>query len=394
MGQIRLLTEKDYEDSLRLAQYAFQYELTAEQKEARKKMMDTHEIWGDFENGQLTAKLHIIPFNVFIGNREMEMGGIAGVATWPEYRRKRKVDALLKHSLKEMKNKGQSISLLHPFQFHFYRRYGWEWFASYKKITIENKDLIFLEKVGGRIERVHQENLYNILNPIYERFAIGYNGLLKRSPKWWESNVMTEGMHAVVYVNVNNERTGYVLYEMKNRHMDVQEIITLEEEAIRGMWNFICQHDSMVEKVTIVTTLDDPLPHLLHNPRVMQEIVPYFMARVVDVESFLENYPFPDYKGEPLFLHVHDEIAPWNNGIYQLGAGGLKACWKARENISCVHPPRRGLHVDINTMSAMFLGHERPLVFYKIGKISGTLEEVKKLESIIPRRSTAFIDFF
>ena len=60
------------------------------------------------------------------------MGGIAGVATWPENRRQGHVSTLLKHALQEMKSKGQTLSFLHPFSIPFYRKFGWELYAEYK----------------------------------------------------------------------------------------------------------------------------------------------------------------------------------------------------------------------------------------------------------------------
>jgi predicted acetyltransferase len=393
MPEIRWLTEHDYEESFLLSQYAFQYKLTEEEKEAKKRLMKMQEIWGDFEENRLAAKIHLIPLAVFIHGKEFKMGGVAGVATWPEYRRKGKVSALLKVALDEMRKKEQTVSFLHPFQFDFYRRFGWELFACYKKLTIENKNLVFLPRTNGTIERVAKEHIFTTLNPIYETFCSQYNGMLKRTEVWWEDKVLTKDMHAVIYANEQNKKMGYMLYEMKNRQMNVQEIIVLDEEARRGLWNFICQHDSMADKVTIITSPDDPLPYLLYNPRITQEIHPYFMGRIVDLERFLQKYPFKII-GETVFLHIYDEFAPWNTGIYQLSEEGVKVFRKEREKGVCVHPPKRGLQLDINTAASLFLGYERPLAFYNMGKIKGNKEEAERLEAMIPPRKAFFIDFF
>jgi predicted acetyltransferase len=393
MSDIRLLTEEDYEDVFRLSEYAFQYQLTEEQKEFRKQWMSQQDILGDFENGQLTAKAHLLPFTVFIHGQEFNMSGVAGVATWPEYRRKGKVAKLLKAALERMNEKGECLSFLHPFQVNFYRNFGWELFASYKKLTIENKHLVLLAPTKGRVERISREDAPQVLNPIYETYMLQYNGGLKRTPFWWELYVLKQDMHAVVYLDEQNEKTGYMLYEMKNRHMNVQEMISLNEEAKRGLWNFICQHDSMAEKVTIITSVDDSLPYLLQEPRITQEIYPYFMARIVDLEKFLKAYPFVKPEGT-LFLHVHDEFAPWNSAIYQISESGVTVFRKEKENASCMHPPKRGLQLDINTATALLLGYERPLAFYKMGKLKGNEKEVEQLEKLIPQRTPFFIDFF
>jgi predicted acetyltransferase len=393
MSDIRLLAEEDYEEVFRLSEYAFQYQLTEQQKEIRKQWMNEQDILGDVEDGRLTAKAHLLPFTVFIYGKEFHMSGVAGVATWPEYRRKGKVAKLLKVALERMREKGECLSFLHPFQVNFYRKFGWELFASYKKLTIENKHLILLAPTKGRVERISREDVPQVLNPIYEAYMLQCNGGLKRTPFWWKHYVLTKEMHAVVYVDEQNEKTGYMLYEMKNRHMNVKEMIALTEEAKRGLWNFICQHDSMADKVTIITSVDDLLPYLLHEPRITQEIYPYIMARIVDLEKFLKAYPFVKTEGT-LLLHVHDEFAPWNSAIYQISESGVNVFRKEKENVSCMHPPKRGLQLDVNTATALLLGYERPFAFYRMGKLKGNEKEVEQLEKMLPQRTTFFIDFF
>ncbi|WP_051530035.1 enhanced intracellular survival protein Eis [Anoxybacteroides tepidamans] len=394
MSNMRLLSEEDYEEAFRLSEYAFQYKLTEQQKEIRKQWMNRQEILGDFENGQLAAKAHLLPFTVFIHGQEFRMSGVAGVATWPEYRRKGKVANLLKASLERMKEKGEWLSFLYPFQFHFYRKFGWELFASYKKLTIENRHLIPLQPFAkGRIERILPEHVPQKLQPMYESYIRRYNGGLKRWPFWWEHFVVKQETHAVAYRDEQNELAGYLLYEIKDRYMKVNEMVALHEEATRGLWNFICQHDSMADRVTVETSIDDPLPYLLQEPRITQEIVPYFMARIVDLENFLKAYPFAELAGT-LFLHVHDAFAEWNSGIYQISENGITVFRKEKEHTSCMHPPKRGLQLDINTAAALLLGYERPLTFYKIGKLKGSEKEVEQLERMIPAGTTFIADFF
>jgi predicted acetyltransferase len=237
MSTIRLLTEEDYEEVFRLSEYAFQYQLTEEQKEFRKRWMNEQDILGDVEDDRLTAKAHLLPFTVFLHGKEFAMRGVAGVATWPEYRRTGKVAALLKTALERMKENGEMLSFLHPFQVNFYRKFGWELFVSHKKLTIENKQLVFLAPPKGRVERISRKDAPQMLNPIYESYMLRYNGGLKRTSFWWEHYVLTQDTHVVVYVNEQKEKTGYLLYKVKNRHMDVQEMITLNEEAKRGLEN-------------------------------------------------------------------------------------------------------------------------------------------------------------
>ena len=86
-------------------------------------------------------------------------------------------------------------------------------------------------------------------------------GMLVRDLKWWMNSVYDDGQIAV-YFNKRSEPQGYVLYETKDQKMDVQELVALTQEARLGLWNFICQHDSMVETVSILTSNHELLPFI------------------------------------------------------------------------------------------------------------------------------------
>jgi predicted acetyltransferase len=141
----------------------------------------------------------------------------------------------------------------------------------------------------------------------------------------------------------------------------------------------------MVEKVKIIAPADDQLPFLLNNPRIHQEHYPYFMARIVDVERFLKQYPFKQ-TGSPISITLTDEKAKWNNGTYIISQEGISFNGeeKAEGNLS----------MDVQTLTALLLGSQQPSFLHECGKITGKLEYITQLEQIITKKPAAFIDFF
>lgn len=383
MSEIRRLTENDFDQSLELSQYAFQYTVEEDEKLKRKETLKRHEVWGEFEGETLTSKVHILPLTIFLGGKEMKMGGVAGVATWPEYRRNGNVSRLLEISLKSMKEKGQVISLLHPFDIDFYRRFGWELCMSNKKYEMDRAHLQFMEAVSGKVKRLTVKENVEVLNTIYEDFAIKYNGMLKRDSCWWENNVYSKGFHFAGYFNENDEAKGYILYKVSDKLMDIQEFIYLDGEARKGLWNFICQHDSMIDKVKILTPEDETLHFLLKNPKVKIEISPYFMARIVDVLGFLDQYPFRK-TNDKVVLHIKDSRANWNNISIQIENG----------IVTEVSPEETGLTLDINCLTAILLSAHTATFFYEAEKLKGSVAAVLAWERLIENRSTSLLDFF
>jgi len=384
--------EDEYLESIKLSMYAFQYKIAESDLPARKEMMKNHKILGIWDKDILAAKLHIIPLKVHMKDDEWKMGGIAGVATYPEYRRNGYVKTLITDSLKHMRENAQIVSLLHPFDISFYRRYGWEILSEQRKITIENKDLKFLESQQGFIKRYSKETHNEEIEKIYKQFSIQHTGMLKRETNWWKHHVYDEDSQLAVYYHSENEAKGYILYHLKERKMDVQEMVAMDQEARVGLWNFICQHDSMVETVTITLASQEPFPYFLPQPKVKTELNPYFMARVVDAEECLKRFPFIP-GNELLFLHLEDSHAPWNNGSYLIGHGEIKV-FKEKAGGQCVHPPKKGIRLNINSLSAILFGYKKPMELFEMGYLKGSKMEIELFEKIVPSLKSSFFDFF
>ncbi|KEK22902.1 GNAT family N-acetyltransferase [Bacillus gaemokensis] len=385
------LVENRYSEVIELSEYAFQYKTPENQLENRFKLMkEHHRLYGILEKNKLAAKLHLIPLTINMGDEVYKMGGIAGVATYPEYRRSGYVKELLKYALETMKDSGYSVSMLHPFAVSFYRKYGWELFANRLICTLTKSDLVMQKSVKGTVTRYHKDSHSEEISELYERFAKGFAGMLVRSKEWWKQSVYHD-LTAAVYYNEENEAMGYILYEIKDSKMTVEEFIPLNNEARNGLWNFICQHDSMIKELKMVLHEREPLLYTLQEPRIKAEIMPYFMVRIVDVESFIEQYSFEwNNQGNDVTLHISDSFAPWNNktvvlknkeAVFVNDAEG-----KELQNI--------GIQLDINALSAMLFGYKRPLELYEIGHISGTEEEVNALEHLIPLHRPFIYDFF
>ena len=389
---VRELREDEYLKSLQLSMYAFQYKVPESDVQARLEKMKNHTILGIWDDDILAAKLHIIPFAIFMKDAEWKMGGIAGVATYPEYRRNGYVKTLMIDSLKYMRNNGQIVSLLHPFNIPFYRKFGWEILSEKKKITINKADLTFLNEQQGFIRRYSKESHNEEIENVYAQFCSDYTGMLKRETDWWQTRVYGEDSQLAVYYHSNHEPKGYILYEVKESKMEVQELVALDQEARIGLWNFICQHDSMVEIVTMDLAVQDPFPYFLQQPKVKTELYPYFMARVVNAEECLRRFPFLPENG-PLFLHIEDLHAPWNNGSYLLGKGEIKV-FKEKTGGQCAHPPKKGIHLNINSLSAILFGYKRPMELFEMGYLKGSESEIDLFEKIVPTLKSSFFDFF
>ncbi|WP_141528502.1 GNAT family N-acetyltransferase [Bacillus thuringiensis] len=385
MNVIRLKEDR-FREALGLSEYAFQYKVDEERLQQQlTKMKESHEIYGIMEGDDVAAKLHLIPFHIYIGKEKFKMGGVAAVATYPEYRRSGYVKELLQHSLQTMKNDGYTVSMLHPFAVSFYRKYGWELCANRLTCHMTKSDLVMNKQVKGTVKRFNKENHPEEVEKIYGTFAERFSGMLVREKNWWLQAVYDD-LTLAIYYDENKRAAGYMLYKIENYKMTVEEFVPLHNEARNGLWNFICQHDSMIKELEMTVSENEPLLYSLQEPRVKTEIKPYFMGRIVDVEQFLKQYELNwNNVQQEVILHITDAFAPWNNVTVRL----------ANHEITIVEETtEKGIKMDINALSAIMFGYKRPLELNELELISGSDEAIRSFENLVPVRKPFIYDFF
>lgn len=404
MTMIRKLKSSEIESSIRMSEFAFQYEMTDEERKERVKSMDPNETWVIEENGEILSKATIFPLQVYLDGLIVPMGGVSGVVTWPEHRRSGLVAQLLQRSLEQMREDGQVLSFLHPFSIPFYRKYGWELFADTETIVLTKEQLPVREAYSGALKRIDKD--YKLIDSVYQQWAKKYTGTIVRNEKWWKQSVFKRKKGTLVaYYNAEQEVTGYMIYEVNNQKMIVHELIWLDVDARRGLWNFISNHDSMIESASIKTVAYDRLPFLLTDPKVKREVSSYFMARIVDVKAFLEIYPFQNKEDvAPIIFHIYDNFCPWNDGVYiikkqngQVYVTSFSSNQQDKEKnqgANCQHPPKKGLRLSVQALAALLLQSQTLEVLVEEEWIQGDTETIDLLKESLPTLKPFLYDFF
>ncbi|UFU00910.1 GNAT family N-acetyltransferase [Radiobacillus kanasensis] len=387
---IRELTASDYDKAIDLGEYAFNRVIPDQEREERKVDMANHKVLGYWEKEQLAAKLHIRPLKAFLGSTKMSFGGIAGVATWPEFRRQGKVEALIKESLLQMKQENQVISLLHPFSIGFYRRFGWditqyEHTYTFKPADIAKKNLI------GRTERVSFSDKKDIIMDLYERKAKQFGLTLVRTEWWWEKRILTGDEQIVLYWDENQEPGGYLISCLEKEKLSVEEMVFFSEEAFHGLMQWVRNHDSMIESIQLLGWPNEPLDYYLEGGKVDCTVHPYFMTRIVDLFPFLMNYPFFNPKIScSIELDMEDSYAPWNEGKWAVEIeGGEVVAVSRRENSEATLT----LRLTIQTLAAWLFGSQPIELLLRMNQIVVTGNKEDLLSLAVPQ-PPAFLDYF
>ncbi|WP_026487018.1 GNAT family N-acetyltransferase [Caldanaerobius polysaccharolyticus] len=336
------------------------------------------------ESGTLMAQVVVFPFEIYIGGKPLKMGGVALVSSMPEGRHGGRVGQLLTEWLKVMRDRGQYVSMLGPFSFEFYRKYGWELGFERVVYTVPIEHIKGFKKMG-RVRAVTPGDI-GILDRIYTKYALNHNGCAKRDEMLWNEFTLSHpwsdnyGRYAYIYLDEKGDGKGYIIFTVKNGRMDIYEMIYEDIEALKGLLAFIYAHQSQIGEFSWSTATDEKLHVLLPNPRVKREIQAGMMFRVVDVKEAVKKRGYAKNASGRFKIEIEDKNAPWNqkpldicleNGSVEVG--------------ECSDPQ---LFCDIQTFSQIFVGFITPMEAYALGKLTGKIEAVEQMEKVYTKSHT------
>lgn len=356
---------------------------------AKSPVLQKADVLGWFDGDKLVSQVAVYPFKVNIFNRIYDMAGLTGVGTFPEYSNIGLMHKLLYQALFNMRTRKQSISFLYPYSIPYYRRKGWEIISDKIVFEVNDYQLPKVKQVSGEVERVDTNS--EEVKEAYRRFSSQRHGAMLRNDLAWNEYWLWDydDLNAAIYYNANREPEGYVLYWIADEVFHIKDMIFINEEARTGLWNFISAHFSMISKVIGNTHTDEPLAFLLEDADIKETISPYYMARIVDIQQFIDQYHFkPDNRERVWTFTLDDPMLLWNQGVFI-----LKIDTKGKGEIIATKE-KSDSRIDIQTMVTMLLGYKRPDYLHKIGRLKCSSEIVDMLEDSIEQQTPYFSDYY
>jgi predicted acetyltransferase len=343
--EIRRLREDELDQNFDLTSQAFRNspaDVPRWRKHAR-----VEDFRGLFVDGQMQAVLEFLEMPIWFGAAPVTAGGISGVASPPENRRKGYIGRLLHAALAEARERGWPLSALYPFHFPFYKRYGWEHISDnfFYKVPMGQLPMGAMEGswhplLRGTDLKAEDENTrmadadLGILRDLYNAWVVGRSGPLGRDERWWRMR-LREGMNQRPDVYYWRDPAGrpraYLIYSFETlenrwtRRLHVRELVALDMAALQAALIFLRYHDSQAKEVRLRLPEDLRFLSLLDDPEFTVEVEAGVMLRLVDVAAALAARRYPAGVSGHLTLQVADSFLDWNNGTVRLevsdGAG-------------------------------------------------------------------------
>ena len=313
--------------------------------------MDPSLVYVIEEDGEPRATVTVLPMEVFVDGEPVAMGGIAAVNAHPAYRRRGYAGALMREAIGGMRERGMSLSMLHPFAHAFYRAHGWE--LATEAIKYELSPTEIPTSAGQRRVRAYDPAGGDLprMAKLLDGWAASRPCSVRRGEGRWLQYLGRKNQGAAVYEAEDGTLEGYLLYEQSEgsgdppNSLDVSELVASTPASREALVSFMGAYDPRMYTVKLSVPRGEPLHPYLPDSHVRARLEPELMLRLVDVEGALGLLGRAG--GEPLVLDVSDDVIPQNSGAYTLGDGGVTRGAEAGARVA----------LDVRRLAQLYAGY-------------------------------------
>ena len=285
---------------------------------------------GGFDDqNNLIAGLGMIPYRMNFDGQVVDMCGIQAVVTAPEARASGVMTKVLDECLRIMKEKGQIFSVLYPFSYGYYRKFGYEVAYRLRKMEVPidvfcnypyPKDSVRFWKKGDDIEDI---------KAVYDAFKKRYNYAIDRDDENWKTltkhDPYTTKRYTYIHYDSQGNPDAYLIFRVSDRmpdhptYMYIDELAWTSKDGLFAMFGFIGGLRPQADKV--FWDVPEGMDLFSWFPEAREatlNIHPTAMTRIVDLPKVLEKLRPPSMSKDRVVIDVMDKSMPCNTGRYAI----------------------------------------------------------------------------
>jgi predicted acetyltransferase len=291
-----------------------------------------------FEDGRLATTYGAWPLTMRFNGNAVPIAGVTCVSTNPIYRRRGYLRKIMQTDFERLRDaKQQPWALLYASQAAIYQRFGYGIVSTHYSYRIDPRYIQFAtpSEINGSFREVSKDDEFGLLVDLYRRFREERTGYVHRGRAMWEANVLSKPpagyTQTILVYEEGGEPRGYMIYSSgqsarfssepgPGQDVHVADLVWLTIDCYRAFWQYLARMELAYEVAWHTVPADDPLPHLLLEPRMLRATWrDGLLARVVDVPAALMSRPYPEKA--LLRFAVVDPMAPWNEGVWEMDTG-------------------------------------------------------------------------
>lgn len=308
--------------------------------------------WGAYEDDQLVAGMVGNELTMNFYGEKAPLLGIGGVVTHPSYRKSGAIRQIMKSVLTDARSRGFVFSGLYPFNFGFYRKFGYELSKDLYTFTLPIKCISsYASDLKTRMLEENDER--SILMPVYNAFAARYNLSIERDLKalsrYTSSNPYAKNDYTYA-IYEGDDVCAYIAFSKAERDgenvMRIRDYAFKKESDFLKILAFIARFTAEFSSFEIELPPDVPISMLSDNPydvKVKQSA--NYMMRVLNAEKALGL--LKGFASGSFVIEITDDFLPENSGKYQVDQNG---CTKTNEDAD--------ITMSVQAFSQMLCGYE------------------------------------
>lgn len=292
-----------------------------------------------FDGPQIAGTVFSYPFSLTVPGGAIPAAGVTGVSVLPSHRRRGILTSLMRRQLDELHSGGEALAVLFASESGIYRRFGYGAASQDATFTIRRGEGALVADAPTdpalRLRITEPQAAREELVKVFDTVVETRPGLFARSGRWWDS-ILDDPEYArrgatqlqCVLAEDDTGPRGYALLRARPGWDDdglpdtsimVSELMACDPAATAALWSDLLTRDLTSRVISGARPVDDPLLHLLADPRrARARVNDGVWARLVDVGAALSQrrYAAP----VDVVIEVTDDFCPWNMGRWRLTA--------------------------------------------------------------------------
>jgi predicted acetyltransferase len=336
---IRPVTGAEWPDFARVAEEAFNLTTPPPLLERYRAVTEFDRTLGVFDRGEIVGSAGVVSFTMTLPGGPAPVAGVTAVAVLPSHRRRGILSALMRRQLDDLHEGGEAVAALYASEAGIYGRFGYGRASDTMFFRIPTRGSQFVPDApvdeALRLRVATPAEVRKEVERVYDAAMAQRPGHYARTAARWDAILGDEdfdrggaGRLRCLLAEDDAGTRGYALFRVKNSWTDhdvseselrLQEINGIDPAAYALVWRGVLDRDLVAWVKVGSRPVDDPLIHLLAEPRVLTAgWLDDLWVRLVDVGRALPQraYSAP----VDVVIEVSDPVCPWNGRRWRLAA--------------------------------------------------------------------------
>lgn len=285
--------------------------------------------WSAFDDGteEMISMLIVSDFTVRFDGHACKMGGIGGVATLPQYRRRGGIRGCFQAALPDMYASGYDFSYLYPFSTAYYRQFGYE--CCVRKLFISVRlGLLSPGRFNGTFRLAEAGNaMTEAIRTVDACWEVKYNMMVQHRPedyKWTEKqDPAVRQEFTYVCFAADGAPKAYTTFTKEDqsdgRNLVCSRFCFADREGFSGLMNLFKSLSADHALVKFSLPAEEAMQYLFPEwsmGAAVCSLQPAGMVRVVNAESVLKKAAYVG-SGSTV-LRIRDPQIPENDRTFNL----------------------------------------------------------------------------